>query len=157
MNIGGTVDLGDGFKATMVNAIHSSDCGHGPELSAGGHAAGFVVNTPLGHAIYHTGDTDVFSDMSIISDLWKPDVVLMCIGGHYTMGPRGAAYALDKFLPTVKIVVPMHYGTFPLLAGTPNELIGFLQRKDVVVARLNPGENVDLTGRDLKDALNALH
>lgn len=73
--------------------------------------------TTTGHRIYHTGDTDVFGDMKIVSDLHKPDVALMCIGDHYTMGPRGAAYALDNFLHSVSIVIPMHYGTFPALAG----------------------------------------
>lgn len=150
MNKGGCVDIGHGFKATMVNAIHSGACG-GDQLVVGGDPAGWVIQAHNGHVIYHSGDTDVFGDMRIISDMYKPDVALLCIGGHYTMGPPGAAYAIDNLLSTVKIVVPMHYGTFPVLAGTPQELVQAITRRDVMVARVQPGEAFDLKGRSVTD------
>eukprot|EP00128_Syssomonas_multiformis_P004471 Colp12_sorted_trinity150504_noHs@10585 len=149
MNKGGTVDI-NGLKATMVNAIHSGACGTAHPLVPGGDAGGFVVTVPNGHSIYHAGDTDVFGDMKIVSDLYKPDVALLPIGGHYTMGPQGAAYAINNLLLTVKIVVPMHFGTFPLLAGTPSELQRGLTRKDVNICKLNPGESFALEGRPVE-------
>jgi len=156
LNKGGVLDIGGGCKASMVNAIHSGDCGMEHPMAPGGAAAGWILQLPNGHCIYHTGDTDVFGDMQIISDLYNPDVALMCIGGHFTMGPRGAAYALDKLLPTVQIAVPMHYGTFGLLAGTPGELQQALSRKDVNVCRLQAGESLPLPGRSIAPILSTL-
>ncbi len=140
MNKGGTVDLGGGFKATMVEALHSStiidDDGN---LIPGGEAAAFVIHTPDGHKIYHAGDTAVFGDMKIISDLYKPDIALLPIGGHYTMDPKEAAYAINNLLTSVRTVIPMHYGTFPVINGKPQELKQQLER-DVEVITLTPGQ-----------------
>ncbi len=138
MNISGTVDI-DGIKVSMVPAVHSSGILDGGGMAEGGNPCGFVVEFPNKFKIYHTGDTGVFGDMALIRRLYSPDLVLICIGGFYTMGPREAAEAIKLLNP--KFIIPMHYGTFPVLAGTPDELKKYLPpkfRKGVIV--LNPGE-----------------
>jgi len=119
MNKGGTMSV-DGLKVTMVDAKHSSDLDVGGTVVPGGEPAGFVVEFENGFRIYHAGDTAVFGDMRIIADLYKPQLAILPIGGLYTMDPREAAYACTLLKP--KYVVGMHYGTFPVLAGTPTEL-----------------------------------
>jgi len=119
MNKGGTVDL-DGIKVTMVHADHSCGILDDGKIIYGGDPCGYVVTFENGFTLYHAGDTNVFSDMSLIHELYRPEVALIPIGGHYTMGPREAAKACE-FLqaPTV---VAMHHQTFPVLAGSPEEL-----------------------------------
>ena len=119
-NKGGTTDLG-WVKIIMVNADHTGGCpAKGFE---GGVAVGYVLQFSDGSpSVYHAGDTNVFGDMRVICDLYQPVIALLPIGGHYTMAPREAAYALNQLLHTVRVVVPMHYGTFPALKGTPQEL-----------------------------------
>ncbi len=124
MNKGGTVSLA-GTDVSMVGADHS--CGISDKDAAGkdvilygGEAAGYIIRLEDGFKIYHAGDTNVFGDMKLIGDLHGPDLALLPIGGHYTMGPREAAEALR--LLGIRSVVPMHYGTFPILAGTPQAL-----------------------------------
>ena len=126
MNKGGTLDIA-GVKATMVTAVHSSGI-PGPDGSIvyGGDPAGYVIEFPDGLVVYQAGDTDVFGDMALIGELHRPDVAFLPIGGHYTMGPAGAAKAVS--LLGVPAVVPIHYGTFPVLAGTPDELREELRR-----------------------------
>ena len=106
----------------MVPADHSSAC-ICPEgkLHLAGPPLGFFIEA-AGKKLYHAGDTAVFSDMEIISDYYEPEYALLPIGGLATMGPKEAAYALAKYLKSVKKVIPMHFGTFPLLAGTPEQL-----------------------------------
>jgi L-ascorbate metabolism protein UlaG (beta-lactamase superfamily) len=139
MNKGGTVDL-DGIRVTMVHADHS--CGildDDGSIVYGGEAVGYVVEFENGFKIYHAGDTNVFGDRKIIADLYRPDVVFLPIGDHYTMSPREAAYAIRLMKP--KKVVPMHFATFPVLAGTPDELKKLTQ--DVAgteIVPLAPGE-----------------
>ena len=87
-----------------------------------GEPAGFVVEVENGFRFYHAGDTDVFGDMRLIGELCRPDFAMLPIGGHYTMGPREAALAIE--LLGVKHVMPIHYGTFPILAGTPEQFGG---------------------------------
>jgi len=120
-NKGGTVDAG-GVKVTMVSAVHSagnwSDALGVPVYL--GDPAGYVVELENGFRFYHAGDTTVFGDMRLIGDLYHPDLAMLPIGGHYTMGPREAALAVE--LLGVPDVMPIHYGTFPILAGTPDEL-----------------------------------
>ena len=122
MNKGSPLDL-DFCKVTMVPADHSSGCPgeEGGTLNYGGDPVGFILEIE-GHRIYHAGDTNVFGDMEIITELYKPDIALMPIGGRFTMGPREAAYAICKYFPTVETFVPMHYDTFPLLKGRPADL-----------------------------------
>ena len=101
----------------MTHAVHS--CGL-PDGSYGGEAAGYVIELEDGFKLYHSGDTAVFSDMALIGKLLEPDVALLPIGDHFTMGPRSAAEAIRML--GVKTVVPMHFGTFPVLVGTPDDL-----------------------------------
>lgn len=121
MNKGGTVEAA-GLKVTMVHADHSagdwSEAGDGPLYL--GEPAGFVVELDDGRRIYHSGDTEVFGDMALIRELYRPEMAFLPIGGHYTMGPAGAARAAE--LLGVSVVVPIHYGTFPILTGTPEQL-----------------------------------
>lgn len=138
-NFGGELSLLDGeVKITFIPAIHSSTV-TAPEGSAdkdihdGGNPGGFVVSVRNGPTIYHTGDTDVFSDMALIAKFNKVDVMLACIGGHFTMGPQRAAEAVRLVKPAM--VVPMHFGTFPVLDGTV-DAFGKALAKQGVKARL---------------------
>lgn len=119
MNKGGTVEV-VGCKAHMVHAVHSCGITDGDQIIYGGEAAGYVLELEDGFKLYHAGDTAIFSDMALIAKLLQPDVAILPIGDHYTMGPRSAAEAIRML--GVKTVIPMHYGTFPVLRGTPAEL-----------------------------------
>jgi L-ascorbate metabolism protein UlaG (beta-lactamase superfamily) len=122
MQKGGTKDFGF-CKVTMVAADHPSTC-VGPQgvQITGGQACGFVITIPDHNiAIYHAGDTNVFSDMKLIDELYKPNVALLPIGDCLGMGPREAAYAVKNFLPTPEKIIPMHFNSFPVLTGTPEE------------------------------------
>jgi L-ascorbate metabolism protein UlaG (beta-lactamase superfamily) len=114
-----------GVKATMTNAVHSSGIQDGDQMIYGGEAAGFVVTLPDKRAIYFAGDTAVFSDMQLIAQLYQPSLAFLPIGDHYTMGPREAALACR--LLSLEQVVPIHFGTFPVLTGTPEALAGELK------------------------------
>lgn len=111
--------LGGEMKVLLVRGHHGSgitvDEKSGPRY--GGSPGGFVISIDNGPSIYHTGDTDVFGDMALIPQFQKVNVMLVCIGDHFTMGPERAAYAVKLVNP--EIVVPMHFGTFPALTGTP--------------------------------------
>ena len=121
MNKGGTVET-RGLKVTMVQAHHSagdwSAAGEGPLYL--GEPVGFVIELEDGMKVYYSGDTDLFGDMELVRQIHKPDIAILPIGGHYTMGPAGAARAAK--LLDVRTVVPVHYGTFPVLTGKPEEL-----------------------------------
>src|SRR6202044_4029089 len=119
MNKGGTQKVGE-IEVTMVHAIHSCGIQDGDKIVYGGEACGYIVRLPGGFTIYHAGDTAVFGDMKIIGELYFPDAALLPIGGYYTMDPRQAAMAIH--LLGVRHVIPMHFGTFPVLVGTPDEL-----------------------------------
>jgi L-ascorbate metabolism protein UlaG (beta-lactamase superfamily) len=119
MSKGGTQKAGD-IEFTMVHAIHSNSFEVGAQMIYGGEPAGFVLRLPGGLTLYHAGDTAVFGDMKLIGELYSPELALLPIGDVYTMGPREAALAIR--LLGVKHIVPMHYGTFPRLTGTPEEL-----------------------------------
>ena len=119
MNKGGTAEA-QGVRFTMTTAVHSCGITDGDQILYGGEAAGYVIEFPGGLKVYYAGDTTVFSDMKIIGELYEPDVSFLPIGDFYTMSPREAAYAVG--LLGAKAVVPMHYGTFPVLTGTPDDL-----------------------------------
>jgi L-ascorbate metabolism protein UlaG (beta-lactamase superfamily) len=121
MNKGGTVEVA-GLKVTMTRAEHSAgDWNAAAETTLYlGEPAGFVVELENGFRLYHAGDTTVFGDMRLIGELYAPELAILPIGGHYTMGPREAALAVE--LLGVKHVLPIHYGTFPILTGSPDEL-----------------------------------
>src|SRR5919108_2803976 len=133
-NKGGTVDV-DGVKITLTDAKHSSG---GPDGEYLGEPAGLVIEAENGTKLYFAGDTCVFGDMQLIRRLYEPDVAVLPIGGHYTMDPKEAALALE--LLGVKRCVPCHYGTFPLLAGTPEELRQLAPEVEVIAPQ--PGETV---------------
>jgi L-ascorbate metabolism protein UlaG (beta-lactamase superfamily) len=135
-NKGGTVEAG-GARFTLVNAFHSSASDDGDYL---GEPAGIVVRGDGMPTLYFAGDTCVFGDMALIRRIYAPDVAVLPIGGHFTMDPTEAAVALE--LLGSPRCVPCHYGTFPLLAGTPDELRR--QASGVEVLALEPGETVEL-------------
>ncbi len=140
MNKGGTQKAGE-IEVTMVHALHSSGIQDGGQMIYGGEAAGLVIRLPGELTIYYAGDTDVFGDMTLIGELHAPDLALLPIGDHYTMGPREAAMAIR--LLGVHHVVPMHYGTFPILTGTPEKLRELT--RDVAgleIHALKPGESL---------------
>ncbi len=121
MNKGGTVTAA-GLRVTMTGADHSAgDWNAAAETTLYlGEPAGFVIELEDGYRVYHAGDTQAFGDMALIRELHRPDLAILPIGGHYTMDPAGAALAVE--LLGVADVMPIHYGTFPALAGTPAEL-----------------------------------
>jgi L-ascorbate metabolism protein UlaG (beta-lactamase superfamily) len=137
MNKGGTQQVGD-IKVTMVHAEHSCGIQDGDQIVYGGEACGYVIEFENGLKIYHAGDTCVFGDMRIIHDLYKPEVVMLPIGDRFTMSPREAAYAIELLRP--KVVVPMHFATFPLLTGSPAELKNLVE--GVEVLEMKPGQTV---------------
>jgi L-ascorbate metabolism protein UlaG (beta-lactamase superfamily) len=137
MNKGGTQAVGD-IKVTMVHADHSCGILDGDQIIYGGEACGFVMEFQNGLKIYHAGDTAVFGDMQIIRELYAPDMALLPIGDHYVMSPREAAYACKLLKP--KAVVPMHFGTFPVLTGTPAQLRQLA--KDVEIVEMKPGQTL---------------
>ncbi len=139
MNKGGTQKVGD-ISITMVHAVHSCGIQDGDNIVYGGEACGYVIEFDNGLKIYHSGDTSVFSDMTIIRELYQPEIAMIPIGDHFTMSPREATYACGLIRP--KLVVPMHFGTFPLLKGSPSELRENVQTMGIDVLELKPGETV---------------
>jgi L-ascorbate metabolism protein UlaG (beta-lactamase superfamily) len=141
MNKGGTLAIA-GCKVTMTQAVHSSAVDEGGHLIAAGDPGGFVVEFPNGFVAYHAGDTAVFKDMELIRDLYHPELAMLPIGSHYVMSPAEAALACWMLKP--RWVIPMHYGTFPLLTGTAEEFIQLLKEQpEVTVIPLKPGEIVE--------------
>ena len=143
MNKGGTFEAA-GIGFTMVHADHSGGAtltqGEGQVTRELG-AWGWVLDFEDGTTVYHSGDTDVFGDMRLIGELYAPDIAVLPIGGHYTMGPRGAGMALD--LIGAAAVIPVHYATFPALAGTPEQL---RDQTSAEVIELEPGETWEAAG-----------
>jgi L-ascorbate metabolism protein UlaG (beta-lactamase superfamily) len=124
-NKGGTVDLA-GAKVSMVQATHSSTFG----TAYAGTEAGFMIKGD-GHMVYVSGDTDIMADMDWMADFYKPDIGILCAGGHYTMGMEGAAYAAKRYF-NFKTVIPCHYKTFPLLAQSAQPLVDALPDVNVL-------------------------
>jgi L-ascorbate metabolism protein UlaG (beta-lactamase superfamily) len=135
----------DGVKVTATHAEHSSEMiWNNPatgkdESHAAGEPVGFVIELENGFKIYHMGDTAVFGDMKWIGERYKPDLILMPIGRHFVMGPEDAAYATREFLKP-SFVIPMHYGTIPVLTGKPEEYVKAMAGSPVKVMVLQPGE-----------------
>ena len=138
MNLGGTAQL-DEVAATMVEAKHSSSAQDEQGTHYVGVAAGFVLTIADGPVLYHAGDTAVFGDMKLIHELYRPEVAMLPIGGHYTMGPTEAALAVRLLQP--QTILPLHFGTFPPLKGTPDQLAALVD-PGVQVVRWTPGEPV---------------
>ena len=151
MNKGGTVTpLGRGVKVHMVPAEHSSSVdllnfglqnqdSKSPRFLAAGTPVGYVVELENGFKIYHSGDTDVFSDMALINKFFRPDLAMVCIGGHFTMGPERAAYAVRELIKP-KLVIPIHYGTYPIINRSPAEFKAALGDTPIKVLDVKPGE-----------------
>lgn len=139
MNKGGTVTV-KGLRITMTDARHSSSFDEGGLIYLG-EPAGFVVKLEDGRTLYYAGDTSLFGDMKLIGELYKPDIAFLPIGDRFTMGPDTAAIAA-RWLG-VRQVVPMHWGTFPLLTGTPDQLKEHLAGTDIEVLELRPGETAE--------------
>ncbi len=139
MNKGGTVDLGF-VKLSMTDALHSNAIKDGDQLVYGGEAAGYVLTLPDGRRAYFAGDTALFSDMGLIGDFYGPELAFLPIGDHYTMDPHQAAHAARML--KVKRVIPMHYGTFPVMTGTPEQLTEKLAKDGIEVWTLKAGQPV---------------
>jgi L-ascorbate metabolism protein UlaG (beta-lactamase superfamily) len=136
MGIGGTQDVA-GVSITMTSAAHSSSITIGKQIQYLGTASGFILRAPDTPTMYFAGDTGLFGDMKIIGDIYKPQIAFLPIGNHYTMGPDTAAIAADWL--GVRQIVPMHWGTFPMLTGTPEQLQRIV-RSGIEVLELRPGE-----------------
>jgi L-ascorbate metabolism protein UlaG (beta-lactamase superfamily) len=137
MNPGGTFSV-FGMSATMVPAVHSSSVVEDDRPVYAGVAAGYVIRFEDGPTVYFAGDTSIFSDMRLIGEMYRPTIGFLPIGDMYTMGPEQAAVACD--LLGIRQVVPMHYGTFPALTGTPAKLRELVEPRGIQVLELRPGE-----------------
>ena len=139
-NFGGNVSLGHGVSATLVPAWHSSATDDGVYL---GNPAGLVIKIG-GHTVYHAGDTSIFGDMALINELYEPDVVLLPVGGIYTMDAKTAAIAAQKYFPKAKTIIPMHYATFPVLAPNADEFATECKGRGLTTTVLTPGQKLKL-------------
>jgi L-ascorbate metabolism protein UlaG (beta-lactamase superfamily) len=149
LNKGGTITpFGPGIKIHMVPAEHSSgadlialkpEMAKGIRFLAGGNAVGYVIEFESGFKIYHMGDTDVFGDMALIQKFFSPDLALVPIGGYFGMDPEHAAYAVREFVRP-KQVIPIHYGTYPVINRTPAEFKAALGKVPIKVLDVKPGE-----------------
>jgi len=143
MNKGGTAEIAPGVKITMTHAEHSSemilkdDSGKDTSYPAG-EPVGFIIQMENGFKIYHMGDTGVFGDMKWIGEYYKPDLVLIPIGGHFVMDPKDAAYATRELIKP-KMAWPMHYASNPMLKGTPAEFKAALGQTSIQVIDAEPG------------------
>ena len=138
MNLGGTVQLND-VAATMVEAKHSAGAQDEHGTHYVGVAAGYILAIAEGPVLYHAVDTALFGDMRLIGELYRPQVAMLPIGGHFTMGPKEAALAAS-YLGTA-VVLPLHFGTFPPLKGTPQELAALVDAS-VEVVHWTPGQTI---------------
>jgi L-ascorbate metabolism protein UlaG (beta-lactamase superfamily) len=144
-NKSGVVEPSPGIKVTAVRAEHSSVINwrnpltQKDEIHVGGEPVGFIMELEDGFKIYHMGDTGLFGDMKFIADYYKPDVVLIPIGGNFTMGPKEAAYAANELLK-IPNVIAMHYGANPLAKGTLPQFLELMKNPTIKVFPLKPGE-----------------
>jgi len=142
MNKGGTAMVGP-LSVTLTHAFHSSTYAEDGKFIPLGEACGFILGLPDGRSIYFAGDTDVFGDMKLLADLYKPFLAIIPVGDLYTMGPKQAAYACRLMLPSK--VIGMHYGTFPALTGTPQAMAALISDLEgVEVLTPAPGHTIDL-------------
>jgi L-ascorbate metabolism protein UlaG (beta-lactamase superfamily) len=141
MNLGGSYQHKD-VKVSLVEARHSSSIQDGNQQLYGGDPAGFILEIDDAPVLYHAGDTSLFSDMHLIKELYKPEIGMLPIGDHFTMGPKAAALAAQYL--EVKTVIPIHYGTFPQLTGTPAELEQHLRGTGVKIMVPQPGDTIPL-------------
>jgi L-ascorbate metabolism protein UlaG (beta-lactamase superfamily) len=140
MNKGGSIDI-EGLRVTMTDARHSSGYVENGQMVYMGEPAGFVVRLEDGRALYYAGDTCLFGDMRLIGEMYTPEIAFLPIGDRFTMDPAAAARA-GEFLG-VRQIVPMHWGTFPLLTGTPQQLEALVASRGIDVLTLKPGETAE--------------
>jgi len=140
MNKGGTQKAGD-VTVTMTHAVHSCGILDDGKIIYGGEACGYVLGLPDGRRLYFAGDTNVFSDMRLIHELYRPELAFLPIGDLYTMGPREASLACG--LLRARTIIPMHFGTFPPLTGTPDALAEMVADLEVDVRALEPGQPIE--------------
>ncbi len=157
MNVGGEITIANGeVVVAMTPAVHSSGMGNplakeqDPAIAAGGNAAGFVLKIKNGPTIYHSGDTAYFKDMELIGEQYAPDVALLNIGGHFGMEPAMAARAAASV--KVKLAIPMHFGTFPVLTQDAKFFSQALKKQGVPFRQLHPGETIAFEGKRIKPA-----
>jgi L-ascorbate metabolism protein UlaG (beta-lactamase superfamily) len=139
MNKGGSQEVA-GVRITMVHADHSCGIEDDGKIIYGGEACGYVMEFENGVKIYHAGDTNVFGDMHIIHELYQPEIAMLPIGDLFTMSSREAAYAAKLLKP--KVIIPMHFDTFPVLTGKPSDLAARVKELDIEVAHLKPGQTI---------------
>lgn len=140
MNKGGSQEI-SGLRVTMTDARHSSGFVDNGQMVYMGEPAGYVVRLEDGRVIYFAGDTALFGDMRLIGEIYKPEIGFLPIGDRFTMDPASAARACE-FLG-VRQVVPMHWGTFPMLTGRPADLRKLVEPRGVQVLELKPGETAE--------------
>jgi len=146
---GGTITpLGPNIKITATHAEHSSELEwKNPatgknESHIGGEPVGFIIELENGFKIYHMGDTGIFGDLKLIGEYYKPDLIMIPIGGHFVLSPKDAAYVTKKFLKP-KFAIPIHYATIPQLKGTPEEYIQALGKSSTKVFPIKPGDKLE--------------
>lgn len=139
MNIGGGIET-EGLTITMVNALHSSAIIDEGRPITMGNPAGLVIKS-ADKTVYHAGDTDLFSDMALIQRIHEPKIGLIPIGDRFTMGPKSAAIACNEFLD-LETIIPVHWGTFELLTGRPEDFKAQVTRGNVLVP--DPGQMIEL-------------
>jgi L-ascorbate metabolism protein UlaG (beta-lactamase superfamily) len=148
MGKGGTIEPFPGVKITQVHAEHSSELlWHNPatdkdQTEVGGEPVGFIIELENGFRIYHMGDTSLFGDMKLIAEHYKPDLIMIPIGGHFVMNPQDAAFATKTYFKP-KHAIPMHYGTSPFLVGTPQEYIKAMGQTSTKIHDMKPGETIE--------------
>ncbi|MES2906269.1 MAG: metal-dependent hydrolase [Pseudomonadota bacterium] len=151
LNPGGERDIGP-FRVALTQAIHSSSA----EMDDGtslylGNPCGIVVMAENEPTIYHAGDTEIFSDMALINEFYAPQIGMLPIGDNYTMGAKKAAVAAKRYFD-FESVIPMHYGTFPVLDQTPDKFIREMQGAKTKVLALKQGESVEIQKREMSSA-----
>ena len=149
MGKGGTVTpLGPGIKITMVRAEHSSELAwKNPatgkeEQHVGGEPSGYIIELENGFKIYHMGDTGLFGDMKLIAEYYKPDLIMIPVGGNFVLNPKDAAFATREWLKP-KFAIPIHYGTNPLMKGTPEEFVQAMEGSPVKIFAMKPGDKIE--------------
>ena len=144
---GGTITPFPGVKITATHAEHSSELVFANPITSkaeshiGGEPVGFIIELENGFKIYHMGDTGVFGDMKLIGEYYKPDLIMIPIGGHYVMDPKDAAYATNNLIKP-RFALPMHYATNPFLKGTPQEYGAALGNSSTKVFAIDPGDTL---------------
>ena len=144
MNSGGTTDQG-GFTATYVRADHSSTMIEGDVFTPLGNPNGIVVKAPGEPIVYHMGDTDIFSDMALIQEMHRPDILIVPVGDRFTMGAEGAAFAVKRFFQP-KAVIPCHFGSFPIIAPNADAFVAAMEGSGIQVVVPHTGMGVRFDG-----------